>query len=81
MCIMEENKENEAVKNKSKPKRLFRSNNNRVFAGVLGGIGKYFNVDPVILRVAWLLIVVFSAFFPGILVYIFATFIIPKERN
>ncbi|MFC1751716.1 PspC domain-containing protein, partial [Patescibacteria group bacterium] len=67
--------------NKTKPKRLFRSNDNKVVAGVLGGIGKYFNVDPVILRVTWLLIVVFSAFFPGVLVYIFAIFIIPKERS
>ena len=67
--------------NKSKPKRLFRSNINKVFAGIFGGLGKYFNVDPVILRVIWLLATVFSGFFPGILVYIFAVFIIPKERT
>jgi phage shock protein C len=78
---MNEHKENHSKEHHNKPKRLFRSNSNRVFAGIFGGIGKYFNVDPVILRVVWVLIVVFSAFFPGVLVYIFATFIIPKERT
>jgi|TARA_Y100000310_G_C20601750_1_gene773404 phage shock protein C len=34
----------------TKGKRLFRSKTNRVLAGVCGGIGDYFNVDPTLIR-------------------------------
>lgn len=78
MITMGEEKTN---KHKKEINRLFRSNDDKVFAGILAGVGKYFNVDPVILRVVWLLVTVFSGFLPGILVYIFATFIIPKEKK
>ena len=42
-------------------KRLKRSSYNRVLAGVCGGLGEYFNVDPTIIRVVWVLL----AFMPG----------------
>jgi len=42
-------------------KRIYRSNNNKVVAGVFGGIGEYFNVDPVILRLVWIFVWVFTA--------------------
>ena len=61
-------------------KRLYKSKDNKVFAGVIGGIGEYFNVDPVILRLLWVLILVFTAFFPGLIVYIIAAMIVPKKR-
>ena len=32
------------------PKRLYKSRANRVLCGVCGGIGEYFNIDPVIIR-------------------------------
>ena len=60
-------------------KKLYRSEKNKVFAGTIGGIGEYFEVDPVILRVLWLVIVVFTGFFPGLIAYIIAIFIIPKK--
>ena len=34
-------------------KRLYRSNTNRVIGGVCGGIGEYFNIDPVLVRVGF----------------------------
>ncbi|MDP2641841.1 MAG: PspC domain-containing protein [bacterium] len=60
-------------------KRLYRSSTNRVFAGICGGVGEYANIDPVILRLFWLVIVIFSGVFPGLLAYILAVFIIPKR--
>ena len=33
------------------PKRLYRSKTNRVIAGVCGGLGEYFGIDPIILRI------------------------------
>jgi len=60
-------------------KKLYRSNTNKVFAGICGGLGEYANIDPVLLRLFWLLIVIFSGVAPGIVAYILAIFIIPKR--
>jgi len=62
-------------------KRIYRSNNNKVVAGVFGGIGEYFNVDPVILRLVWIFVWVFTAFIPGLVAYFLAVIIIPKKSN
>ena len=62
-----------------KNKRLYRSDANKIFAGVCGGIGEYFVVDPVVVRLIWLLVVVFTGMVPGLLVYILAVYIVPKE--
>ncbi len=59
--------------------RLRRSNDNKMIAGVLGGVAEYFNIDATIVRLAFVLISIFSAAFPGIIVYIIAMFIIPTE--
>lgn len=58
-------------------KRLYRSHKNRVFAGICGGLGEYFDVDPVAIRLVWMLIVIFTGIFPGVIAYILAIFIIP----
>ncbi|MBI5456636.1 PspC domain-containing protein [Candidatus Kaiserbacteria bacterium] len=62
-------------------KRLYRSETNRVFAGICGGLGEYWSVDPVGLRLAWLIVVIFSGFFPGVLAYLLAIFIIPTKHS
>ena len=62
-------------------KKLYRSKSNKVFAGVIGGIGEYFNVDPVILRLAYLLITIFGAVAPGVIVYLFAILIVPRPNE
>lgn len=59
--------------------RVYRSKENKVFAGVLGGLGEYLDIDPVLLRVIWLAITVFTGFVPGIVVYILAIFVIPAQ--
>lgn len=60
-------------------KRMYRSRTDKVFAGVCAGLGEYFVIDPVILRLLWTFVTVFTGFAPGILVYIFAVFIIPVK--
>ena len=40
----------------SKDRKLYRSRSNKILCGVLGGLGDYFNVDPTVLRVAYVLI-------------------------
>ncbi|MFH1408681.1 MAG: PspC domain-containing protein [Nanoarchaeota archaeon] len=59
-------------------KQLFRSTKNRVIAGVCGGIGEYFNIDPVIVRVVWAIATI-ASFGVGILAYFAAWFIIPER--
>ena len=58
-------------------KRLYRSDTNKVFAGICGGVGEYFDIDPTLVRVIWLLVTIFTGFFPGVLAYIIAAFVIP----
>ncbi|MCP6726684.1 MAG: PspC domain-containing protein [Patescibacteria group bacterium] len=61
-------------------KKLYRSKENRIFAGVVGGLGEYFSVDPVALRMGWIFILVFTGFAPGIVAYIISIFIIPERK-
>ncbi len=61
-------------------KRLVRSVTDKKLAGVCGGIAKYFDIDPVIVRVVYAILTIFSAAFPGIILYIACTFIMPEEK-
>ncbi|MFH0882095.1 MAG: PspC domain-containing protein [bacterium] len=58
-------------------KRIFRSRDNRVIAGICGGMGEYFNVDSVVLRIVWLLLVL--GFGTGVLAYLICWIVIPTE--
>jgi phage shock protein C len=60
-------------------KKLHRSTTDKVIAGVCGGIGETYNVDPVLVRLIWVAISVLTALFPFIVVYIFAWIIMPKQ--
>lgn len=60
-------------------KHLYRSNENKVAAGVIGGLGEYFNVDPVLLRLGFVFLMLATAIIPGVIAYIAAVFIVPKK--
>lgn len=60
-------------------KKLYRSEDNKILAGVIGGMGEYFNVDPVVLRVLYVLLTVFTGVVPGIVAYILAVLVVPKQ--
>ncbi len=60
---------------------MWRSKDNIVIAGVFGGLGEYFNIDPVILRLLYVFLAVFTAFVPAVIVYFIAVLIIPKKQN
>lgn len=62
-------------------KRLYRSQKNKVFAGVCGGLGDYLGIDPVVIRLLWVLISVFTGFVPGLVVYIIAIFVMPAANT
>jgi len=48
-----------------------------MIAGVCGGIAEYFDLDPTVVRVAYVLISIVSVAFPGILAYIILMFVMP----
>ena len=58
-------------------KRLFKSRNERKIFGVCGGIAEYFNIDPTVVRVAW--VIAALIFGSGILAYIIAALIMPEQ--
>jgi phage shock protein C len=55
----------------------FKRSSNKIIAGVCGGIAEYFNWDPSVVRIAYILLSVMSAAFPGILVYIILWVVMP----
>jgi len=61
-------------------RKLYRSDDDRMIAGVLGGLADFFGIDATIIR---LLFVAGTLFSIGtfILLYIAAVFIVPNERN
>lgn len=58
-------------------KRLYKSTTNRVLCGVCGGLGEYFNVDPTIIRLLFILLLFGAG--SGLLAYIIAAIIIPEQ--
>lgn len=58
------------------PKKLFKSRTNRVLCGVCGGLGEYFNIDPTIIRLLFLLL---GFTVTGIIVYIIAAIVVPER--
>lgn len=59
-------------------KKLYRSNN-RVFSGVLGGVAEYFDWDPSLTRIIFVLAAVLTSGFPLLIAYIIAAIIIPER--
>lgn len=60
-------------------KKLTRSRD-RMIAGVCGGLAEYFGIDATLVRIAYVLISVISAAFPGLLAYIILMFIMPNAE-
>ena len=59
------------------PKKLYRSRSNTMISGVCGGLAEYIGMDPTVVRLLYVLLSLFSAAFPGLILYIIAMFIIP----
>ena len=61
-------------------KKLRRSEN-RMLGGVIAGLAEYFDVDVTMLRVFYVLLSLFTAAFPGLLVYIILLLIMPNSQE
>lgn len=62
---------------KTEYRRLYRSSKNRVIAGVCGGLGEFLKMDPVIIRLIFIVLAFITAIVPMIIFYIIAWIIIP----
>jgi phage shock protein PspC (stress-responsive transcriptional regulator) len=60
--------------------RLFRSRTDRVWGGVLGGMGHYIGIDPLLLRIGYVLSTVITAGIAAI-GYLLLWWLIPEENN
>ena len=58
-------------------KRRYKSNKNKVLCGVCGGIAEYFNVDPTLVRLGWIVFCALGG--SGLLAYIIAAVIVPND--
>ncbi len=65
----------------SNTNRLTRSKSERMLLGVCGGIATWLGWDPTIVRVAYVLISICSAAFPGIFVYVILALVMPPEPS
>lgn len=67
------------VMGEKQPKKLYRSKINSVLAGVCGGLGEYFDIDPVLIRALFVLVTLAGG--SGLVLYLILWIIIPSEEN
>jgi len=52
-----------------------------MIAGVMGGLGEFFAIDPTLIRLAYLIVTVFTGLFPGLIGYGLAILIVPDAAE
>ena len=60
-------------------KQLRRSKTDKMIAGICGGLGKYFGLDSTILRLVFVLLLIFAG--TGLLAYLIMWLVIPYEKS
>lgn len=61
-------------------KKLYRSRTDRMISGVCGGLGKYLGIDPTLIRLVFVLLLLFGVG-SGLILYIILMFIVPEEPD
>ena len=64
-----------------KMKKLYRSTENKKIAGIFGGLGEIFNIDPTLLRLIFVFIGLVTAVIPLVLAYLVGWIIIPQGKG
>ena len=60
-------------------RKLYRSRDGKMIAGVLSGFGEYVNVDASLLRIVYVVLTLFTGVVPGLFLYLLMMIIIPPE--
>ncbi|MDR2041588.1 MAG: PspC domain-containing protein [Tannerella sp.] len=61
-------------------KRLYRSNGDRMIAGVCAGIAEYFALDPTLVRIGYIVLCLCTAF-TAMVAYLVLWIVIPQRKN
>lgn len=59
-------------------KKLYRSTDNKIIAGVCGGLADYFGLDATLIRIVWVLLILLAG--TGVLAYIIAWILMPIQQ-
>jgi len=62
------------------PKRLYRSDSEKLIGGVCGGIAEYFGLDPTLVRLGYIVLSIFTVF-SGVLAYLIMWIVIPSSKK
>ncbi|MCD6165465.1 PspC domain-containing protein [bacterium] len=73
-------KEKPTAELRAEQRKLLRSRRNRKIAGVCGGLGEYFNIDPTWVRLGWIFLSLLSSIILGLVVYIILVIVLPEEK-
>ncbi|MBP6856356.1 MAG: PspC domain-containing protein [Candidatus Pacebacteria bacterium] len=60
-------------------KTLYRSKNNKMVSGIFGGLGEYFDIDPVIFRIGFVIVMFVTGLVPAVIGYFVCLLIVPKS--
>ena len=61
-------------------KKLYKVENDKKLMGVCGGLAEYFNIDPTIVRIAWVILTLLSVG-TGILIYVICALLFPNKSE
>ncbi len=64
----------------SSDKKLTRSGEDRMIAGVVGGLGEYFSIDPTLLRILYIILTLLTGVGFGIILYVVLWIIMPEDQ-
>lgn len=67
------------MSNQNELKRLYRSQSHKIIGGVCAGVAQYLNIDPLIVRIVWLLACLFDGF--GVLAYLVFLVLAPQNPD
>ncbi len=62
-------------------KKLYRSSENKIMFGILGGLGEFFDMDPTVFRLLFLFFIFITGIFPGVIFYFVALLIVPEKNS
>ncbi|WP_096190226.1 PspC domain-containing protein [Evansella halocellulosilytica] len=62
-------------------RKLYRTVDDRKIAGVCGGLGQYFNIDPTVVRILAIVLMIVTAIGPVVLAYFIGIFVMPNESE
>lgn len=66
---------------KTSVKRLYLSSSDKKLTGLCGGVAEYFEIDSSLVRLGWIIFTVLTGMVPGVIAYIIAAIVIPREPS